>query len=267
MNVKSMLMLVGAIGFMATAYAVPLKPVGKIVSECVEAAAKKSGRTLSPAAGRAARQALEKCVARYGDDVPKVVSRGGLEAIDGVAKYGDEFVRLAGQSPQAARSLALHADTLMPLARRIGPDFMTLEAKVPGMGAQAVRIFGDEAVPQLIKMSDDEIMRLISYGARAESPQTAKMLLEASGKTGGRILEHLDAKRIMAYGLSAAAVTAAYRVSGGAAEAIKTSPGAVSWGIWGMVALVAGLLGLLYFAPSLVRKGWQRMKHDQEPET
>ena len=41
------------------------------------------------------------------------------------AKYGDDFWKLARHAtPGAARSLALHADDLMPIAQRLGNSFV-----------------------------------------------------------------------------------------------------------------------------------------------
>lgn len=246
-------------------HAAPVAAASKAVWEVVETAAKKSGRFLSPAAKQAARKALSECVAHYGDDALRVASHGGLEAIECMTRYGDDFIRLAAHSPQAARSLALHADDLMPLARRIGPDFMKLETKIPGLGKRAVDVFGEKAVPRLANMSAADAEKLIAYGAKAESPEVAQMLLSTAEKTGGSVLRHLDPTRIMAYGLSAAMITGAYKVSGGVAEAAKTSPGTVTAGIWGLVSLVAGVLILLYWSPVLVRKGWAALRRKPDP--
>lgn len=257
---KRFLMLVLVCVFFGMANTALAGAAGKILTETVEIAAKRSGRALSPTAKAVARRTLADCVRHYGDDALKIASRGGLEAIDCMAKYGDDFIRLTGHSPDAARILALHADELMPLAQRIGPEFMKLETKVPGLGARAVQTFGDDAVPRLAKMSADDAAKVIALGCRADSPQTAKMLLAAAEKTGGKVLQHLDAKRILAYGLSAAMITGAYKVSGGVAEAVKTSPGTVTVGIWGVVSLVAGILILLYWSPVLIRKGWTALR-------
>ena len=199
----------------SSAFAVPVSATRKAVSKTIEAAAKKSGKALTPAMRKASEKALLQASKQYGDDGFKVVSRGGLEALEQGGKHGKIFWELCAHTPQAARSLALHADDLLPIAKRIGPEFMKLEAHVPGLGKQAVTCFGDDAAKLLVKMPADDAARLIRFGAKADSPRTAKMLLDGCQKTSGAILKHLDGKRIVALGLSAAMVTAAYKVSDG----------------------------------------------------
>ena len=201
-------------------FAVPVSATRKIASETIEAAAKKSGKALTPAMRKASEKALIQASKQYGDDVFKVVSRGGLEALEQGGKHGKIFWELCAHTPQAARSLALHADDLLPIARRIGPDFMKLEAHVPGLGKQAVTCFGDDAVKLLSKMPADDAAKLIRFGAKADSPRTAKLLLDGCTKSSGKILQHLDGKRIVAIGLSAAMVTAAYKVSNGVEDGL-----------------------------------------------
>ena len=60
--------------------------------------------------------------------------------------------------------------------------------------------------------------------ARADSPQTAKLLHETYQKSGGQVLKHLNWKHIMAGGLSIGAVVTAYKLSGGIAELAENHP-------------------------------------------
>ncbi|MBR6470870.1 MAG: hypothetical protein IKS83_03665, partial [Victivallales bacterium] len=183
--------------FVSMAFAGPATTVTrKVVSETIEQAAKKSGKALTPAVRKASEKALMQACKQYGDDVLKAVARGGLEALEQGGRHGKIFWQLCAHSPQAARSLALHADDLLPLARRIGPQFMKLETHVPGLGKKAVECFGDDAVRILVKLSPDDAARLIAYAGKADSPKTAKLLLQSCQKTGGTILKHLDGKRI-----------------------------------------------------------------------
>ena len=201
----------------------PVSATRKAISETLEAAAKKSGMVLTPVVRKASEEALERACKQYGDDVMKVVAHGGLEALEQGEKHGKLFWKLCAHAPQAARSLALHADELLPIAKRIGPEFMTLEAHVPGLGKKAVTCFGDDAAKFLTKLSKEDAAKVIGYGLKADSPSTARLLFECSQKTGGKILQHLDGKRIVALGLSAAMVIAAYKVSDGVEEGIKTT--------------------------------------------
>ena len=240
------------------AWAVPF--AGKLIGETVEIAAKKSGRVLSPAAEKLAAEALENAVKHYGDDALKVASQGGLEAIQCITRYGDDFLRLTSSSPQAARSLALHADELMPIAQRIGPDFMRLESKVPGLGAKAVGVFGDDAVKTLNKFPADDAARLIAFGSKADSPSTARLLLQKADESGGKILKYLDGKKIIAVGLSAAAIIAASKTADGLTEVIKTSPVSAAFGLWGLATVILLGIILLYWGPVLFRKGMKKSK-------
>lgn len=214
----------------AAALSMPLQAVSvnasrKVVTETIAIAAKRSGRALTPAARIAMEEAAAKAFAQYGDDVLHVLEKGGLEALDQGARHGKDFWRLSAHAtPQAARSLALHADELMPLARRIGPEFVTLEGKVPGLGAECVRLFGDDAAKSLAHAPAGEITQLVGYARRADSPQTVRVLNEAYQKSGGEVLKHLNWKHIMAAGLSASAVVTAYKLSGGVEKLATEHP-------------------------------------------
>ena len=205
--------------------ALPVSATRKAAAEAVSIAAKRSGRALTPAARIAMEEAACKAFAQYGDDVFRVLEKGGLEALKQGERHGKDFWELcAHATPQAARSMALHADTLMPIARRVGKDFVTLEGKVPGLGAECVNLFGDKSAKTLAQAPAGEITQLVGYARRADSPQTAKLLHEAYQKSGGQVLKHLDWKHIMAGGLSAAAVISAYQLSGGVAELAEKHP-------------------------------------------
>ena len=205
--------------------AVPVNAARKTVTKTVQIAAKRSGRVLTPAARIAMEKAAAKAFAQYGDDVLRVLEKGGLEALKQGERHGKDFWRLSAHAtPQAARSLALHADTLMPLARRIGPDFVTLEGKVPGLAAECVRLFGDDAAKSLAHAPAGEITQLVGYARRANSPQTVSVLNEAYRKSNGKVLKYLNWKHIMAAGLSTGAIISAYKLSGGVAELAEKHP-------------------------------------------
>ena len=197
--------------------------VAKSIPDAVEFAAKKSGKALSPAMRKSAEIAVEKAVANYGDDVLKTVTHGGLESLEVGAKYGDDFWRLChSATPGAVRSLALHADNLMPIAKRLGPDFMVLEGKVPGLGAKTVQLFGDDAAKALAKAPADDLAKLVGYAEKADNAKTVAHLYNTYQKDN-RILKYLNWKTIMASGLSVAAITGAYKVSNGIEESLTTA--------------------------------------------
>ena len=195
----------------------------KVVQEALEQAAKLSGKFLSPAAKEAAELALKKAITQHGDDVLRTVRLGGLEALEQGAKYGDEFWQLCAQAPNGARSLALHADDLKPLAKRVGPVVIQIEAKAPGMALHASK-FGDDALHTLGKAPANDIPRLVGFAEKADSKKTQKLLFNCYNKSQNKaaFLQALNWKNIMATGLSAAAVFAAWNASDGIHDAINT---------------------------------------------
>lgn len=235
--------------------AAPVTLVRKGISEAVEVAARKSGKTLSPVMRKTFEESLLRASKQYGDDALKAVTHGGLEVFEQGGKHGEVFWKLCAHSPQGARALALHADELMPIACRLGKDFVSLEAHMPGMGKKAVECFGDDVVKILLKMPKEEASMLVKYAARADSPETAALLLEKCQKTGGKILHRLDGKVIVATGITASMILSAYKVSDGIEEAItevaKNSPenfvGVVSRPITILASVFAVLLlGMAY---------------------
>lgn len=230
--------------------AVPVSVTRKAAAKAVSVAAKRSGHALTPAARIAMEEAAYKAFAKYGDDVFRVLEKGGLEALKQGERHGRDFWKLCSHAtPQAARSLALHADTLMPIARRVGKDFVTLEGKVPGLGAECMKLFGDKSAKTLAHAPAGEITQLVGYARRADSLHTAKLLHEAYRKSGGQVLKHLSWKHIMAGGLSAGAVITAYKLSGGVAELAEKHPERFEHLIdkwtWPIPAFLAGLLLIL----------------------
>ena len=239
---------------------------GGVIQETIEAAAKVSGKVLSSSSGKAAGKILTKVVQQYGDDTLKVVKNGGIEAIKQGRKYGADFWKLAKHaSPQTVRSLALHADELMPVAKRIGPQFIHLENKIPGLASKVATEFGDDAVRYLAKnASPNDVSKLLGFAGRADSPATKKLLFESYRKGGTSILKKLDTKKILALGLTASMITAAYKVSDGIETGIeqvaKNNPETFQNVIGNLVLpfqILVGILVLLFAWPLL--KLWRRL--------
>ena len=240
--------------------AVPVNAARKTVTKTVQLAAKRSGHVLTPAARITMEKAAAKAFAQYGDDVLRALEKGGLEALKQGERHGRDFWKLCSHAtPQAARSMALHADALMPIARRVGKDFVTLEGKVPGLGAECVRLFGDDAAKSLAHAPAGEITQLVGYARRANSPQTVKVLNDAYQKSNGKVLKYLNWKHVMAGGLSVAAVVSAYNLSGGVAQLAETHPeyftSLVDKWTWPLqIFLWATMLLLLWYCTRIIRK-------------
>lgn len=214
------LFLFAVVLFAAPAYAgVP----AKVISETLEIAAKRSGRTLSKGMKVRLGKTLAKNVAKYGDDILPLVRKGGLEVVEQGARHGDDFWRLCRAVPGASRSLALHADQLLPLARRIGPAALKLEQWAPGLTIRVAKEFGDDGVKALAKAPAEDLTRLVGLASRADSPATRKMLLDCYCKSPapGKFLDRLNWKHIMSAGLSISMITAAYKISDGVQETTR----------------------------------------------
>ena len=246
------------------------KIASKVVEETIEAAAKRSGRALSKTAEKKLGVELLEMAGKYGDDVMPLVREGGLEVLEQGAKHGDDFWRLCKQVPGASRAMALHADDLIPLAKRIGPEVLEIEARTPGMAARIAGEFGDDAVKVLAKHNPQDTTRLLGYAAKADSPETSRLLYETYTKSSnpGAFLDHLNWKHIMAGGLSAAAILAAYKTSDGLQEGLKNPEVAkevsqsvtrpVSYFLYGLASLVLLFLGFKGILLSI--KTWKHHK-------
>ncbi|MBO5438670.1 MAG: hypothetical protein J6A23_13495 [Thermoguttaceae bacterium] len=206
-------------------------PAGRLVGEVMERAMKEtldqafkvSGKAMVPAMREAAERALRECTLRYGDEVLDVVRLGGLEMLEQGAKHGDDFWKMCLHSPNAARAFALHADELMPLARRIGPEVAEFEAKHPGIVLKTASEFGDDGIRVLNKAPSKDVSKMLSLAENADSPATREMLLKYYQKSPNKakFLENINWKTVVAVGLSTAMVLSAYEVSAGVRDSIE----------------------------------------------
>lgn len=195
--------------------------ISAVARETVEAAAKVSGRSVAPAAREAAAAELSRGVAVCGDRALLAARNGGLELTEAAARHGPEVWRLSSQVPEGARALALRPDVLLPLARRIGPDVLVVEARTPTLAPAVVEAFGDDAVHVFAHtVPPQDAPRLLGFGRCSADPGTRRLLLD-SYRRDPDILNRLDWKVVAATGLSAAMVTGAYRVSGGVQDGLR----------------------------------------------
>ena len=194
------------------------QPAAKVIQSTLTAAAKVSGKTLSPALRKTMTKSLSIAVKKHGEAALKATRLGGLEVLKQGSKYGDDFWRIVCKAePQAVRSLALHAEELLPIAKRVGPKFLELEAKTPGLGKHVVACFGDKGAKTLAHAPANDISRLVGAARKADSPATRKLLFDKYCASANKesFLNKLNWKVILASGLSSAAVIAAYKTSNG----------------------------------------------------
>jgi len=186
------------------------------IREALELASHKSGRKITETSVReTTERTLEQSVAKYGDKALAAAGDGGLELIEATTKYGDDVMRLAvDASPAARRVLALNTEALLPLARRVGPDAIELEAKAPGLAGNVFSIFGDDAGKIIAKqVPQEDIPRLLKYAEKADSQPTRNLLLQTYQKEGKTIFERIPAKLVLAGGLTAAMLYGTHNVT------------------------------------------------------
>ncbi len=236
---------------------IPASALKTLLRETVDAAAKCSGRTLSPALRTNFEKTLEKFAVQYGDDVFRIVREGGLETIEQGTKHGDDFWRFCKHaSPGAVRSFALHTDEFLPIVKRIGPEFLELESKVPGLGRRIVEHYGDDAVRILKDAPSEDLTRLAGLAEKADSQATRKLLLEKYGEHGSSLLNKLKPGQILAGGLSAAAILAACEIGSSVKEKLEKEPEALERFIiqpfWRFISLISVIVLLPFLCKGII---------------
>lgn len=169
----------------------------KAIGEIVEFVFKKAGIVASKAYKIEAEHILSLAVKKYGDDVLKVVKEGGINTLNCGKKYGDDFWDLCLKYPNSVKILTVNADELLHLSKRIGPDFLKLEAKKPGITKEIIKTFGEDAVAKLAKYNSDDVIMLLHRANKAKSSSekfrilmnfiTPKNII-ASGFVGGLLI-------------------------------------------------------------------------------
>ncbi len=232
-----------------------LKAGSKFLDDALEAAAKVSGKPLSPAARNLAVSQLRNAAVKHGDEVLLAARKGGLELMEVAGKYGDDVWQFASKVPAGARALAMRPRELLPLTRRIGTEVLQVEAKAPGLTVHVVKNFGDDGVSYFAKhVPADDATRLIGYAEKAESPAVRKALLQAYKKEGKSLFERIPPKLVLATGLTAAMLYGTHRVTEPAAalsDAIREQPDVAHTAVqqftmWGAVGGVIVIVLLLW---------------------
>lgn len=227
-----------------------------LLETTVHEAAKKSGKTLSPAAKNAAMAEVRRLSEKHGDDVFRIVEDSGLELLEATPKYGDELLTIAAKaSPQGRRALAMDVPGLLPLARRVGVDAIELEAKAPGQAAHVFQVFGDDAGKSIAQaVATEDLPRIIKYGEMADNKTTQKLLLNAYQKEGNGLFDRIPPKLVLAGGLSASMLYGTHEMTApkrAQADVLRANPDIVkdvmnrSTAIWAGVAM-ALIVALLW---------------------
>jgi hypothetical protein len=207
-------------------------PIAKIaIREALEKASQKSGRAITGSSVRETTElALAQSAEKYGDKALAAAADGGLELIEATTKYGDDVMRLAvDASPDARRVLALKTEALLPLARRVGPDALELEAKSPGLAGKIFATFGDDAGKIIARnVPPEDIPRLLKYAEKADSQPTRDLLLQTYQKEGKTLFERIPARFVLAGGLTAAMLYGTHNITKPIGDTLGKNPDLVS---------------------------------------
>lgn len=189
---------------------------GGVAGEIIERLIRIGGHTVDDAGRIAAREALEKGLAKYGDEVVELTERGGFGLAEAAARHGDEVWRLARLSPQAPRALAGRAESLLAVASRWGDDAVRLEVRAPACCEVLASSLSKRSLAKLAdKASVPEIQRFAAMAAHG-SPRELEAAVTVWNRSGGRVLQYLTPARIASLGFAGALITAAW----GAPEAM-----------------------------------------------
>lgn len=206
-NMKRTLTLLGVTLAMGIAF--PLQ--GSVVSEVIERVIRAGGHVVDDAGRIAAKEALERGVSRYGDEVIELTERGGFGLAQAAVTHGDEVWRLAKMGPDMPRALATRSDALLDIGRRWGDDAVRIEARAPGCGEALASNVSRKWLSQLAtEASPSDVQRIAAFAAH-QSPKETEAMLKIWGRSGSRALQFMTPARIASLGLAGALVATAWQ--------------------------------------------------------
>lgn len=238
-----------------------------LASEVIDGILKLSGKAAGAGEKLAAREALERGMAKYGEEAVKMAERGGYELPEAAARHGDKVWHLAFLSAEAPKAVAARPEKLLKMAERWGDTAALIEIKAPGTGeVLACRLGRVELQELALGASNAEIKRFAAL-ATHRSPRELEAARKVWRRGGGAVLEQLTPERIAAMGFSAALLTVAWKAPStliGFAESVLTGllgpvMTVASWAVLLLVLLVLHrpVLWLAHRMPLLARDLWR----------
>jgi len=190
---------------------------------------------------------LRPLVKRFGTET---LTEVGDDLVIAALEHGDDVISLAARvSPKARRVFAQRVPELLPIARRLGPEILELEAKSPGIARQIHLCFGDQATRQIARtVPAEDLPRLLKYGQSADAPATKKLLLKKYAAEGADLFRRVPPSLVLAGGLSASMLYGAHRVTEptvAVGEQIRKSP-ALAKHTASLIIYAGGAMGLLF---------------------
>jgi hypothetical protein len=181
------------------AHAAVLKSAAELAAETFERLGKLWGRV--PAKGAA--EALEAAIKIQGEAAVRAAEHGGLALAETAARHGGEVFSFAAKVPEASAAIAAHAETLLPLARRFGDDILRIEARAPGLAADAAHFFGEKAghLADLAKMERNTLQKTLIYAQHTPDAVTRAALLKLAKRNGESFLGHVSSEAARKGGL------------------------------------------------------------------
>ena len=240
------------------------------------------GKLWGHAPAKGATEALEAAIKVEGQAALRAAEHGGVALSEAAARHGGEVFTFATRVPEATAALARNAETLLPLARRFGDDVLRIEARAPGLGMDAARLFGDNAahLTELARMERGLLEKTIAFASHAPDAAAREVILKMALRQGEGFLGHLRADVARTGGLKmwhlAAAALAGAVVSNSPPEVFHVI-GSILGGLFGwLVSTLGWALGIamgIWLACQLrlfsrVRSEWRRWNRvGREAET
>lgn len=250
--------------------AAALNSASELATETFERLGKLWGRV--PAKG--ATEALEAAIKVQGEAAIRAAEHGGLSLAETAARHGGEVFSFAARVPEAAAAIAAHGETLLPLARRFGDDILRIEARAPGMAADAAHLFGENAghLADLAKMERSLLQKTLVYAQHAPDAAARAALLKLAKRQGEGFLSRLLPKTVrggfkMRHLLVAALAGAIFTHTPGQVVGLMGSilTGLFGWFFaivgWGVAVTLLVWIACKLRLFSRIRIEWRRWKH------
>jgi len=225
---------------------------GSVVSEVVERVIRAGGHVVDDAGRVAAKEAVERGMARYGDEVVELTERGGFGLAQAAAAHGDEVWRLAKIGPEMPRALASRSEALLGIGRRWGDDAVQIEARAPGCGEVLAGSVPKKWLPQLATdASPSDIQRIAAFAAH-RTPKETEAMIKIWSRSDGRVLQFMTPARIASLGFVGALLVISWK----APEALLGLAEVALTGLLGPLMMVCSwilvLLVLIYLRKPLL---------------
>ncbi|MBV5348196.1 hypothetical protein JZU61_00775, partial [bacterium] len=205
------------------------KVVLPVTEEALELGMKMGGKKVFTQAEREVLQGQLSAKALQNGDEAILAARKGITEVgkDGLS-MGDDLLHYAQKSPQVAMALQKNPEVYKRLLQEHGDDILLIEEKAAGMAPVVAKTFSREELHWVAsKVPAHDIPRLTAFAGKANDANTRKILLQSYGETAGKILDKLDAKKIMAIGLGASMFTTGYQSGDGLQQAMTATGNAI----------------------------------------